>query len=375
MLHLLKKVYIASDNTIDVNLDRVVISEVHGIDTLESIKVEGGLLISKAKTINELIGADKDYKDFTDFFDVLAQFCDNSTKKVVIYADEVSFIKLITYWYKLVFRYITKDACHILIENMLFKYCAFHRSRITPGIVSTDEFTIDTSTFDAAFDSLEITGRDEFIIKYKQDLSVEALLATYLNNGQFKEELKSSIKTLLSKDLEKYLYEVKEIFLVHILTSRFSDQLNLDKKYTFDNFREIVNDTSKFANLFMTDRIWNSKFMQPISTGKAVKLENITEQDVVLFKEFAVIAGTAWGEEAAYIYVKSDVNKLDFLGVFSDFTDELLAKIIETEASYIHAAGSFFSIDLGTVNHYLIQAVLDAFVADNKEFLKTYSVV
>lgn len=375
MLHLLKKVYLASDNTIDVNLDRVVISESHGIDTLQSIKVEGGLLISKAKNVDELVGEGKDYTNLTDFFDTLAKFCYNSDKRVVVYADEVNFIKIITYWYKLVFKNITKPACYNLIENMLFKYCAFHRSRITTGIVSVSEFTINTETFNTVFDTTAVTNRDEFIESYKQDLSVEALLATYLNTGQFKEELKSSIKTLMSKDLEKYFYELKEIFFVHILTKRFSDRLGLEKSYTFENFREIINDKSRFADLFLTDRIWHSKFMQPISSGKAVKFENITVQDIANFKEYAVIAGSAWVEESAYIYVKSDVNKLDFLGVFTDFTDELLAKIIDTEATYEHAAGSFFSIDLETVNHYFIQSILDAFETNNQEFLNTYSVI
>ena len=55
-------------------------------------------------------------------------------------------------------------------------------------------------------------------------------------------------------------------------------------------------------------------------------------------------------------------------------TDEQLDTIIEVESSYDHEAGSFFSIDLETVNNYFVQAILDAHKAKDVEFLKQYSI-
>ena len=52
-------------------------------------------------------------------------------------------------------------------------------------------------------------------------------------------------------------------------------------------------------------------------------------------------------------------------------TDKQLDMIIETEATYEHAAGSFFSIDLETVNHYFVQALLDG----NKNFREQYAIM
>jgi len=53
----------------------------------------------------------------------------------------------------------------------------------------------------------------------------------------------------------------------------------------------------------------------------------------------------------------------------------MLKYILEVESTYEHAAGSFFSIDLETVNHYFVQALLDAWNDGNKEFLEQYSVM
>ena len=84
------------------------------------------------------------------------------------------------------------------------------------------------------------------------------------------------------------------------------------------------------------------------------------------------MAGANW-QESQYEYVKSDIGKLDFIECIrgSEMTDKQLDMIIETEATYEHAAGSFFSIDLETVNHYFVQALLDG----NKNFREQYAIM
>lgn len=375
MLHLLKKVYIASDRVIDVNFDRIVVSEEHGFDTLESIKADGGALIAKGFTVQDIVGEEKDFSSLTDLFDNLAKFCDNSGKKVIIYADDKNFTHIIAYWYKLIFKNIDADACRVLVNNMLVKYYMFQRARTSTFASPNENFEIDISTFDAEFSSVEIIGRESFVSTYLEDLSVEALLATYLNNGQAKEALKTSVRRLLVKDLEKYLYELKEIFLTHCLVKRFTDKLDLEKDYSWENLSQFTADKSKFGELFFSDRIWQSKYMYIPSPGRNINFENITDTDIENFKEFTQIAGSSWAEEIAYVNVKSDVNKLDFLGIISNFTDELLNNLIDTEATYENAAGTFFAIDLETVNHYFIVALLEANKTDNKQFLNTHSVL
>jgi len=86
----------------------------------------------------------------------------------------------------------------------------------------------------------------------------------------------------------------------------------------------------------------------------------IAANDISDLREWMNLCGQAWEEESIYAFVKSDVSKLDFIPCFTSdtFTDEMLNNIIETESTFIHAAGSFFSIDLETVNNWLITELL-----------------
>jgi hypothetical protein len=375
MLHLLKKVYLTSDRAIDIDLDRVVISKNYGIKPLNSITVEHGLLINYSKDITDIVGADKDYSDITDMITTLAEFCENSQKRVIIYADDSAFVKIIAYWYKLTFRNIDSESAKLYLDNSLSKFYTFESARANRFATTDTAFSIDTSSFDSEFKSATPVGREEFLGKYLSDISVEGLLASYLYNGSAKQELKASLTPLISKDLEKYLYELKEIFFTHFTTRRLADKLSLDKHYDWTNLTTIFQDQSRFGELFINDRIWNKKTMYTPTAGDNVKLSNITQADVQAFRDFAVIAGSTWDEESSYVNVKSDINKLDFLGVVTDFSDELLDTIIDVESSFEHAAGSFFSIDLETVNHYFIEALLTAKNSGNSDFLSKHSVV
>ena len=235
---------------------------------------------------------------------------------------------------------------------------------------------IDISNFEAKFDAAVISPgrRNTFINENGGNLSLEYLLATYLSGGGMGTELKGAIKVLMKKDLEKYLLELKEIFFAHLLTTSFQEKLDLAKTYDWSNFDTIVDDTTTYPDLFMNSRIWKYKFMNFASTGKNVDFDNITDTDVANFKEFTKISGSSWDEENIYKNVKSDINKLDFLDIYSDFTDGRLDTLLDTEASFTNAAGSFFSIDLETVNHYFVQSLLYKWKANDTGFLNKYSI-
>ena len=74
------------------------------------------------------------------------------------------------------------------------------------------------------------------------------------------------------------------------------------------------------------------------------------------------------------ILFKSEVCKLDFMDcITGEFTDDLLLKLLETESTYAHVAGSFFSLDLETVNHYLVQSLLNNWKQGNMDYIKQFS--
>lgn len=383
MLHLFKKVYVATDNIIDVGFDRVVVSFEHGHDTLEDLKkVMGGELIAFAQDWSKLIGSKNTaFMDTADIFDKLGDHCDKTGKRVIIYCDNKALCTIMALWFKTIFKKTNKAAAVDLLESMIFKYKVFNRGRFSGNNGNTDvEHEIDISAFPKIFEGAQKPSaekRKKFLDENKGALSLEPVLATYLSSGKMKKELKGIIKILIKKDLEKYLYELKEIFFAHILTQRFTKDLDLDKVYDFTNYDEVLKDTSEFPSLFLNNKIWKTPYMNIASSGKNINFHAITKKDIKSFAKFNKISGQCWNEESIYEFIKSDVSKLDFIECITsvEMSDKQLNMILETEATYEHAAGSFFSIDLETVNSYFVQALLDAYLAKDKKFTDQYAIM
>lgn len=383
MLHLFKKVYVATDNIIDVGVDRVVVSFEHGHDTLEDMKkVMGGELIAFAQDWSKLIGSkNTTFMDTADIFDKLGDHCDKTGKRVVIYCDNKALCTIMALWFKTIFKKTNKAAAVDLLESMIFKYKVFNRGRFSSNNGNTDvEHEIDISNFGKIFEGAQKPSaekRKKFLDENKGSLSLEPVLATYLSSGKMKKELKGIIKILVKKDLEKYLYELKEIFFAHILTQRFTKDLNLEKVYDFTNYDEILKDKSEFPSLFLNEKIWKTPYMNAASSGKNINFHAITKSDIKSFAKWNKISGQHWNEESIYEFIKSDVSKLDFIECITsvEMSDKQLNMILETEATYEHAAGSFFSIDLETVNSYFVQALLDAYLAKDKKFTDQYAIM
>jgi len=92
--------------------------------------------------------------------------------------------------------------------------------------------------------------------------------------------------------------------------------------------------------------------------------------------KFTEISGEEWEEENFYRFNKSDKYKLTFLKHITKdvMTDEELKEIIDFELKGNHAAGTFYSIDLETVNHYFIDFVLNCVKENTKEKFQYYCV-
>lgn len=383
MLHLFKKIYLATDNIIDTNFDRVVVSDTHGLKELDIIKAQHGELFAYGADLPDIIGEDKKYSSIVNMFDTLSNKSDDTGKRIVIYADDEAFAKLISHWYKLAFANPDKTACQSLYENAVYRYQIFYKGRFSRNVGNTDlSHTIDTTTFGDAFDNatIDATEKSNFITAHKSGFSVELMLATYFaGKTDILPDLKNAIKHLMKKDLEKYFYELKEIFWVHFQTKRFTDKLGFSKTYDWTNFKDIESETSKYAVLMLNDRLWKYKYMNFATTGDNINIEKITADDVKLFEEYTEISGACWGEEEIYKHIKSDINKMAFLDIFDDgikvagFTDQRLEDLLEMEEKFENAAGSFFSIDLETVNHYFMQTLI--LNRTDTDFVSKYSIL
>jgi hypothetical protein len=381
MFHLLKNIYVTSDKLINMSYDRIVISQENGVDVLDYLKINRAKLYSYGRTFEDVIGEGKQYSTAIEMFDFLTTVVKSTKKRFVIYCDDLSFTKIMSSWYKIIFANPDKTSCKVLLDNCVYRYLTFYKGRYSRdnGNGNGDsKYTFNIDNFENDFDqtTVNVDSRNSFIEKHKAELSVEFLLATYFAGHQdLKNELKETIKILMKKDLEKYFYELKEIFWVHMYTDRFTKHLGLNKTYNWTNYRDIENDNSRFARLMLNERIWKSKYMDMPTTGKNINIEKITEQDIKDFEDYTVIAGKHWIEEDAYLHLKSDINKMYFLKVYKDngFTDEILEKLLEMEATFENASGAFFSLDLETVNHWLIQTLISN--RNDTEFCNKYSIL
>ena len=176
MLHLFKKVYVATDNIIDVSVDRVVVSHEHGHDTLEDMKkVMGGELIAFAQDWSKLIGSkNTTFMDTADIFDKLGDHCDKSGKRVVIYCDNKSLCTIMALWFKTIFKKTNKAAAVDLLESMIFKYKVFNRGRFSSNNGNTDvEHEIDISRFAKIFEGAQKPSAEKRK-KFLEDVSETA---------------------------------------------------------------------------------------------------------------------------------------------------------------------------------------------------------
>tara|TARA_B100001057_G_scaffold501300_1_gene623538 strand:+ start:28206 stop:29336 length:1131 start_codon:yes stop_codon:yes gene_type:complete len=376
MIHLFKKIYVTTDNIIDPNFDRIVVSQSNGFNLLEDLqKILSGQLIAYGLEWNDILGKDKTFKDATTLFDELAAKCDSTNKRIVVYCDSAAFQFIMSTWYKFILKTPKVDSVESLVKAHAFKFNTFFRGRFSSNNAKLGSGEIlKVENFNTIYDSVKAPSaakKKAFMAKYKSTISVEHLLANYLNDKSSKAELKGVVRPLLKKVFEQYLYELKEIFFQHFLTKSFADKLNLDKTYTLNNINDIFTDTSKFAQLFIKDDMWSIKYLSGASSSDNVIFENISDSDLNTIKEFVAIIESQWSD-----FTLRDDSILEFLpAINTELTDELLDKLILIESSDDKEPEKFFALELETVNHYLIHSLLDANSVSDKTTIAKYVTV
>jgi len=378
MLHLFKKIYLDIDENLNTFRDRIVISKNHGYRVSSDLENSfDGKLFYFSLSLEELIGENKTFSSFVDMMNQISLKLEERNKPIVIYSDSENFLKILINWYKLVLKEPKCDECYSLLKSYSFKENLFSNGRMR---ISHTQYYLnfEKNLFDSLFEIINInkTEKENFVKENKKFFSIEFLLASYLFDGSSSEEVKKILKVLIKKDLEKYFYEIKEILLVHLLRKAFQQKLQTTKVYDFSNFYDIVNDESPLVKVFFKKEIWNNEGLFKPSTSGNIKFENITDEDIDNFIKFTEISGEEWEEENFYRFNKSDKYKLTFLKHITKdvMTDEELKEIIDFELKGNHAAGTFYSIDLETVNHYFIDFVLNCVKENTKEKFQYYCV-
>ena len=120
MLHLFKRVYLASDHRIDLSVNRIVISEEHGHRMLhEAESFNTGKLIDYDLSLDNMIGSDQRYSNDLDFFLKLNSKSEEYGK-IVVYCDLPTYLTLSITWLKIILPNITLDGAYKIIRSNVF---------------------------------------------------------------------------------------------------------------------------------------------------------------------------------------------------------------------------------------------------------------
>lgn len=399
MFHLFKKVYIDFDDKINMSYDRIICSSEYGgkKDSVDLSKVFYGELIASEKSVDELIGSKKTFQSFASLLELVNNRVDQYGSRVFIYCDKESYYKLAIKWMKIILPNCDDDSAWKFFKSHIFKEKNFVNSRLSASArfaEGSDLWLNAESQFKSYWDQEKIDDETRktystILNAVKENIRIEFLLASYLYDKSNADILCKAMSPLIKKDLEKFLYEHKEIILVHFQRPVFQKLLDVQKgPYTFDNFYDMIDDPAPLVKLMFKPEIWGdtrSSMYAPSSSG-SINFSALTDEDIENLKVYSKITGQIWSDELWYTnlrtnaqytqaYQRSEIDKFDFIKFFrnkEELSIEELDKILEYEIYHqYHAAGSFYSIDLRTVNTYFVDFLL--MNHDKPEKIKPYA--
>lgn len=382
MFHLFSKVYVDFDDKINMSYDRVICSQQYGAlnPSLDLSKVFYGDVIANVKTVDDLYGANGKFQDFQDVLIAARDKVETTNSPVYIYCDKESYYHLVSHWMKVALPYATVNTAWAFVKSHLFKEQMFVNSRLSSGRMASSTDWVDEALFSARWESVTETDRDwvDFMQSVSSSLRVEFLLASYCYDGRYAIELGKSMTPLVKKDLEKLLYELKEIMLVHFMRLVFQEKLGVvNGPYDFDNFYDMPNDPAPLVQVLFDENIWVNTGISAASSKSTINLGAITDEKIELLRQYADICGQIWTDEEWYTIKRSEIDKLEFVKLFrtqSELTPADVDNIIDYEVDGMtHSAGSFYSIDLRTVNTYFIDWVLQN--KDDPQAMKPYAII
>jgi hypothetical protein len=343
MLHLFDKIYIISDKLVNINFDRVVISQEYGVQMSETLdKVAYGNLIAFGTTVDEVLSN----SDFSTFIQMLKSKSLESNKKIIIYADDLAFSKFTALWFKSIFRNASADSAWLILSLYIEKEKLMKGSREAYTSTTAEIFTLLTeeqfaNDFTAA-QSYDLAG-------ISSGVSFEILLANYISNNTYKEELKTSIVNILKRSLAELAIEVKYSYVKNLKNPNYP----------------VIEEAESF---FTNSSIYTELNMGRVSSQhNTTDLSNATDVDIAKFKSVATKIMLDWElfkPESAVFYI---YNFIDFIRK-PELTDANLTEIIDFERNVLGTTRIFSSSDEEKINIYFLRHVLSSSASELAEY-------
>jgi hypothetical protein len=395
MFHLFKRVYVELDDAVDTSVNRIVISEINGVPLMESLsKIVPGKLILFAKSIDEIIGAEKQYQTLLNFLEYVDEESTASDRKIVIYCDRNTYLKLTTSWLKILLPNITVGSAYGIVTSYMFNTRMFGTSELVPFTrayrMTQADYTITLEDFVTLFSNINIE-RDNytsFISRLNASVSIEFLLASYWYNGSYKEELKSVAKGKVSIGMQQFLYEAKTFIVENILNTPVIERFHPQKVYDLSNLTEMFTDSA--FDVWFDNSIWNVESIGMPHTYSDINYKNITAEYFNKLESHLRIWVSTYNNTACTPQnIQPGVNLEDWMTaklrvlrmcILDEVTDSDLEFLLDQHSNFEIPAPCdtmqiFEWVETEKFNPFLITFLRKAMLARETNVLRVYSLV
>jgi hypothetical protein len=369
MFHLFSKTYVEIDAVIDNNENRIVISETCGFPMLEMLKpMYSGISQSYGQSFEGVIGEGKQFATFLD----MMQFCyslNQEGKKIVIYCDQTSYIKVVSHYFKTIFVNINAESAYRISKaNFSKELMVLHRS-IAGMSGHYENWLPSVEVFTSLFNEVSVDNAqsEAFLNNIGNQRSVEYLLASYVYNGSVKNELKNRVYLMLSRHVEELLKEVWRSIQLNILRRSTQEKFNTGS-YSIDNITDVLTDpifeTIRNANAWRVVMGGNNPARQPLN------LSQYSNEEIALIIKQARLSYLG-NETLEHPTIE---RKLFYIGILrnNEITDQELEDILDFELNPPDDQRFWPLKDEETINVFLADYVLEVRKYGNTDSLAPY---
>jgi hypothetical protein len=273
MLHLFNKTYLEFDDKIELNFDRVVISNINGVNIADFLdKTIQGKLIKYGKNLDNL--------NFTNLITELHSYGQTSNKKIIIYCDKTNYIKFLVKWIKTILPSINLESFNRFVNLTVYKEKITQNTRLQSVVpLKLDTLKQGLGDLTESFNSETITDESRNSIKnLNLNYSYEFLLADYFSSStNYTNSLKSVLHLFLRRWLKEAFTDNREMILLNLLNKNFQKTLGFtenDINLNSDNPISSVSSLQYYAD----ETIWK----QNEKTGiyDVCNIENLSQEKI-----------------------------------------------------------------------------------------------
>jgi hypothetical protein len=379
MLHLFNKTYLDIDAFIDMNENRVVLSELYGTPVWSVVEgtTAGELLAYGASPDALFEDEEQSVNSYADLFDMCYEKTQTDGRKVIIYADKDSYNSIASALFKTIFINIDVDSAYKIIQSTFARDIVLGgretfllEAQVVNAKPTAEEFATQFNAVSVDGSSAEVVALFE---KIKSSLSLEYNLASYFAQPEtYKDKLRPIMKNMINRFVEEATKEAYRAYCAAILNPTIRTRLGITNNYTISNIEDVLNEPA-LAALKKTNT-WRSaggvglpRETLDLSTFTAEEITTIKEQCYVV-KQFL----NADFDVATVELIYSRIQKYIDLLADGVITDQDMIDIVDFDLGGPDDDRFWSFKDRAQINEYLIEEFLAMKGSDNLAGLTPY---